>query len=142
MLGAGCWVLGAGCWVLGAGCWVLTAENGVRGAGVLLRNGRCRETDNILCCYFTAPKTFCDHRAPILPVFSVCVCAYLWGIMDLHVEQLVKNNYLSVVPMRYQHNMSSIAICRLLSAAYLGPWSSYGDCICDLKRHRCRACES
>ena len=78
VLGAGCWVLGAGCWVLGAGCWVLTAENGVRGAGVLLRNGRCRETDNILCCYFTAPK----HSATTVPPYylsSVFVYVLTYG---------------------------------------------------------------
>ena len=30
----------------------------------------------------------------------------------------------------------------LLSAADFGPWSSWGDCMCDLKRYRRRVCES
>ena len=29
-----------------------------------------------------------------------------------------------------------------LSAADFGPWSSWADCMCDLKRYRSRVCES
>ena len=31
---------------------------------------------------------------------------------------------------------------RIISAADFGPWSTWGDCMCDQKRYRSRVCES
>ena len=60
----------------------------------------------------------------------VCMCMYVCMCVCACARACATHSVF--LHMAYHH----------ISAADFGPWSSWGDCMCDLKRYRSRVCES